>query len=891
MSKKLYIKKDNHLLTLLDEEDIQDKLDEKANTSDVEDLAEQIDDIVAGDLDLTTYAKTANLATVATSGSYNDLNNKPTLSSLGGDITITQQGTPETGYAATYVLKQGSTTLSPKINIPKDQFVQSASLVTVGSTPNTLESTNNLSTGDVYIKMVINTENTETGATTLAIPVNELIDTYNADNTTLQLNNNTFSVKNGGITLEKLSSSLQTTINNKANSSDVPSASSTTPKADTDGGKVGSGTTWAKADHQHPLSNAYATSGHNHDGTYLKSYTPPTGSTSQAGIVQLEDSYSSTSTTKAATPNAVKAAYELANGKLDLTGGTMTGNIKIPSEYESTSGATGNIPFAGSLDKASQSITDTLPTLKSLVATIKTNDDTWWNILSMRHKNGSNDGNRLGLYLKSLLTGDGDLIWNKQYGSNGIWVGERTILDSNNYSTYAASNNHTHTKLVSNGALPSTATQFADYKEEGYYTCGAGISANITDKPFTGNYTCIIENKHYDSGGFIQFCYKFPGTALTEIYYRKHTDNSGWTAWSKIANINDIPTKTSDLVNDGDGTNVFVKNNDSKLSDNRNPLMTWIGSSSTTTKDLNNFTSAGFYYCKHDTNESPYVSNQPLSSNQKSFFMLVETWNSTTYVKQTLTYYNTGDTYIRTKTSSSSWTAWKLQINEGNISTYASPTTHTHNKSDINFTAISSGNDLNSFVTNGYHSCGSNTSTSVTNKPAMFPSGGANFVLVVEQFGQQIFQTMEMISSVTANSMLYFRSKTASGWSEWRECYSGQKAYYVATEENPLDLNDFIEKGIFTFAKSGNGNGKLSNSPVFGYALHVENQEYSAGNIIQIAKTVTTNKNNNRIFYRVYTGNAWASSGAWTELAAKKSKTVTVNYTDGTTETINFLIE
>jgi len=32
-----------------------------------------------------------------------------------------------------------------------------------------------------------------------------------------------------------------------------------------------------------------------------------------------------------------------------------------------------------------------------------------------------------------------------------------------------------------------------------------------------------------------------------------------------------IPTKTSDLTNDGDGTNVFVKNNDSRLTDSRTP--------------------------------------------------------------------------------------------------------------------------------------------------------------------------------------------------------------------------------------------------------------------------------------------------------------------------------
>lgn len=51
------------------------------------------------------------------------------------------------------------------------------------------------------------------------------------------------------------------------------------------------------------------------------------GTTSQKGVVQLEDSHSSTSTTKAATPKSVKEAYDLANtantgfaNKLDKTG-------------------------------------------------------------------------------------------------------------------------------------------------------------------------------------------------------------------------------------------------------------------------------------------------------------------------------------------------------------------------------------------------------------------------------------------------------------------------------------------------------------------------------------------------------------------------------------------
>ena len=53
------------------------------------------------------------------------------------------------------------------------------------------------------------------------------------------------------------------------------------------------------------------------------------GSTSVKGAVQLEDSYASTSTTKAATPAAVKAAYDLANGKANPSDATFVGTTSV----------------------------------------------------------------------------------------------------------------------------------------------------------------------------------------------------------------------------------------------------------------------------------------------------------------------------------------------------------------------------------------------------------------------------------------------------------------------------------------------------------------------------------------------------------------------------------
>lgn len=53
----------------------------------------------------------------------------------------------------------------------------------------------------------------------------------------------------------------------------IPSASNSIPSADVSGGNIGSGTTWAKADHQHPLSSAYATASHTHSSNDVTGLT------------------------------------------------------------------------------------------------------------------------------------------------------------------------------------------------------------------------------------------------------------------------------------------------------------------------------------------------------------------------------------------------------------------------------------------------------------------------------------------------------------------------------------------------------------------------------------------------------------------------------------------
>lgn len=84
-------------------------------------------------------------------------------------------------------------------------------------------------------------------------------------------------------------------------------------------------------------------------------FTVPSASTSAAGAVQLSSATNSTSTALAATASAVKAAYDLANGKVSRSGDTMTGMLTVKglkgtsgTDYGTTlpsSGETGQIFF------------------------------------------------------------------------------------------------------------------------------------------------------------------------------------------------------------------------------------------------------------------------------------------------------------------------------------------------------------------------------------------------------------------------------------------------------------------------------------------------------------------------------------------------------------------
>lgn len=148
---------------------------------------------------------------------------------------------------------------------------------------------------------------------------------------------------------------------------------------------------------------------------------------------------------------------------LPLAGGVMTGDIDIVANQKELlvgSRPTTNDVYAtpvvsGFVHKA-DTMTNATPSLRSYIGSYRnTSLNRDYLLVSVRHRNGyqrdGGDGSSYGMMIYSELTSDGNLYWNKQVGKDK-WLGERRLLDSTNYSSYAAKSDHTHA-MITNSAL------------------------------------------------------------------------------------------------------------------------------------------------------------------------------------------------------------------------------------------------------------------------------------------------------------------------------------------------------------------------------------------------------------------------------------------------------
>ena len=102
------------------------------------------------------------------------------------------------------------------------------------------------------------------------------------------------------------------------------------------------------------------------------------------------------------------------------------------------------MPLAGSPDEVIDNYQDYLSTNKSGFYTIVNDEGIWHEFISLRHRNGNQDGTDYGMCLYTKMTGSNDsvtdLIWTRQL--NEVWGSDKTILDDNNYKRLAFNIEH-----------------------------------------------------------------------------------------------------------------------------------------------------------------------------------------------------------------------------------------------------------------------------------------------------------------------------------------------------------------------------------------------------------------------------------------------------------------
>lgn len=144
---------------------------------------------------------------------------------------------------------------------------------------------------------------------------------------------------------------------------------------------------------------------------------------------------------------------------LPKAGGVMVGDIDmatnkkdilVGTQKASTSSGT---PIACGTINTDKTFQQMLPTMRSFIGTYNyktSSTEAWYDIISVRHRNGYNDGSSWGMFIYANLFG-GNLQWNLNTNKD-VWQGTRTLLDSSNYTSYAAKTDHTHA-MITNSML------------------------------------------------------------------------------------------------------------------------------------------------------------------------------------------------------------------------------------------------------------------------------------------------------------------------------------------------------------------------------------------------------------------------------------------------------
>ena len=145
----------------------------------------------------------------------------------------------------------------------------------------------------------------------------------------------------------------------------------------------------------------------------------------------------------------------------DGSGNTIT-TTYAPLALPATQNAAHNIPYAGNSNQTSATI-HSFQSLKSgfytetLSSSVPetSSSKSWYNVISVRHRNGGTDGTQYGMLVFSRMNQEGNLYWQQQVG--GSWQNSKKIIDSSNIGSQTVASAGTCTGNANTASSLATA--------------------------------------------------------------------------------------------------------------------------------------------------------------------------------------------------------------------------------------------------------------------------------------------------------------------------------------------------------------------------------------------------------------------------------------------------
>ena len=243
---------------------------------------------------------------------------------------------------------------------------------------------------------------------------------------------------------------------------------------------------------------------------------------------------------------------------LPKSGGMMSGDIDMQTSKKEVligtqkANSSDGTAVAGGIIEKRTKMTSALPEMRSFIGSFHNTDiDRFYSLISVRHRNGHNDGSVYGMYIFSdLISADGNLKWGKQTAS-GKWTDDFVLLDSRNYGSYALPKDGTAKKaetLTDSGWIIPTfpsgiKSSTIRYRKQGkivsvsgYVTFSEAASAKVVltlpegyRPPAKVKQFCAVDSSSQasflttiDTDGKVSFVGKTQGFFTTEIEYYMH---------------------------------------------------------------------------------------------------------------------------------------------------------------------------------------------------------------------------------------------------------------------------------------------------------------------------------------------------------------------------------